>query len=103
MLVDKWVSVLYNLAMNEYKETPLDLPYDPSEKMLTSEQAAEYLGVSMVTIGRYLNLRKNALPSYRFSNRIVRIKKVDLDKWVEERRGTSRDYKKSEFRLGNYK
>ncbi len=87
--------------MTEIKTTPLDLPYDPSEQMLTSEQAAAYLGVSMVTIGRYLNFRKNALPSYRFSNRIVRIKKADLDKWIEERKGTSRDYKGSDLNVKN--
>lgn len=89
--------------MNEPKTIPLDLPYNPEDKMMTPTQAADYIGVSMVSIGRYLNLKTNALPSYRISNRVVRIKPSELYEWLEKRKGTSEDYKKSMLRLGNYK
>lgn len=85
------------------KETPLDLPYSPEEKMLSPQQAAEFIGVSMVTIGRYLNMKNNPLPAYRLSNRIVRIKPEELQGWIDKRKGTFKDYKNSELNIKNYK
>ena len=50
--------------------------------MLTPEVAAEYLNISISTLYRYLNRKKNALPSYKFSSKNIRIKKEELDLWM---------------------
>ena len=53
------------------------------EDLLTPEEAAEYLSITMSTIYRYLNLPENPLPSYKISSKNIRIKKGELVSWVE--------------------
>lgn len=80
----------------DMKEIPLDTPYDPNEKMFSPTEAAEYLGISKITLGRYLNMEKNPMPSYRISNKIVRIRPVEMMAWILKRRGTSEEYLQSD-------
>lgn len=52
-------------------------------ELLTPQQAAKYLKVSLATIYRYLNdQREDHLPHYNLSPKSIRIRKSDLDKWV---------------------
>ena len=57
--------------MQEYKEF-MDL-----------EEVAKYLGVSISTVYRYIRDRKNPLPTFQISKQIIRVKKVELDIWLE--------------------
>ena len=82
--------------MKQIREIALDLQYDPEEKMLTPEEAAKRLGISKITLGRYLNMEKNPLPSYRISNKIVRIRPVEMLAWILKRQGTQNEYFESD-------
>jgi excisionase family DNA binding protein len=54
---------------------------------LTPEQAAEYLGISIDQIRRaYNDPSDDRLPAFRLSHRIVKIRKRDLEAWVERHR-----------------
>ncbi|MFL5658464.1 MAG: helix-turn-helix domain-containing protein, partial [Ktedonobacteraceae bacterium] len=53
------------------------------EELLTIEQVAERLQLHPDTIRRYIRERK--LPGVRISATVVRVKKSDLDKFIEER------------------
>jgi len=52
---------------------------------LSPKEAAELLGLSENTISRYLNYADNPLPSYKISDKTIRIRKDELIKWVEEK------------------
>jgi excisionase family DNA binding protein len=54
-----------------------------SVELLTIEQVAERLQLHPDTIRRYIRERK--LPGVRISATVVRVKKSDLDKFIEER------------------
>ncbi len=54
-----------------------------SEELLTIEQVADRLQLHPDTIRRYIRERK--LPGVRISATVVRVKKSDLDKFIEER------------------
>ena len=54
-----------------------------SEDLLTIEQVADRLQLHPDTIRRYIRERK--LPGVRISSTVVRVKKSDLDKFIEER------------------
>ena len=54
-----------------------------SEELLTIEQVADRLQLHPDTIRRYIRERK--LPGVRISSTVVRVKKSDLDKFIEER------------------
>lgn len=49
---------------------------------LSPEEAAKKLGVSRVTMYRYLNDLPECVPSYKIGG-VVRIKLDELNKWVE--------------------
>jgi excisionase family DNA binding protein len=57
---------------NEYKE------------FLSIEEVAEYLGVYRDTVYRYIKDIKKPLPAMRISRKKILVKKVDLEKWLEE-------------------
>jgi len=76
-------------------EIPLDFPYNPEEKMLTPQQAADLLGISTITIGRYINLKTNPMPCYRISNRMVRINPQQMMEWVAKRSSMFADHRQS--------
>lgn len=50
---------------------------------LTVEEVAELLQVSEETVRGYINRKKNKLPAFKVGKE-WRVRKVDLDKWVEE-------------------
>ena len=54
-----------------------------SEELLTIEKVADRLQLHPDTIRRYIRERK--LPGVRISATVVRVKKSDLDKFIEER------------------
>ena len=51
--------------------------------LLTPEEAATYLSITIGTIYKYLSFPENPLPSYKISKKNIRIKKEELLSWVE--------------------
>ena len=66
---------------------------DETKDFLTLQEVTAYLGVSDSTIYRYLNRYKKPLPSMKISRKKILIKKVDLDKWLEELKIVTEDDK----------
>ena len=60
-------------------------------EMLTPEDAANYLNVSISTLYRYLNRKKNPIPSYKFSSKNIRIKMEELDLWLDQNLNIDRE------------
>jgi excisionase family DNA binding protein len=56
------------------------------EKRLTTQAAASQLGVSLITLYRYINDIEDKLPCYKISPSKIWILQSDLDKWVESHR-----------------
>lgn len=54
------------------------------EKLMNLEQVAEYLGLSMTQV--YAMNRKGELPTIMVTQKGLRVKPSDLDKWLEERK-----------------
>lgn len=50
---------------------------------LTVEEVADLLQVSVETVRGYINRKKNKLPAFKVG-REWRVRKVDLDRWVQE-------------------
>lgn len=53
------------------------------KEFLTLEDVAEFLGIHISTVYRYIHDKKNPLPTFRISKQVIRVKKVELDKWLE--------------------
>ena len=53
-------------------------------EFMSVEEVAKYLGVWKDTVYRYMRDEKKPLPAMRISRKKILIKKVDLDKWLEE-------------------
>lgn len=51
---------------------------------LSPEEAAQKLGVSIVTLYRYINQKYGKLPSYKISSSNVRISESELNDWVKD-------------------
>lgn len=54
--------------------------------MFTISEVANMLGVSRTTIYTFINDSKNPLPVIHLAERTVRIKRSDLEKWVEKQK-----------------
>jgi len=50
---------------------------------LTVEEVAELLQVTVETVRGYINRKKNKLPAFKVG-REWRVRRIDLDRWVEE-------------------
>ena len=50
------------------------------------QEVADFLGVHINTIYKYIRDEKNPLPTFKISDRIIRVKKDELDAWVESYR-----------------
>ncbi|HEX6553754.1 MAG TPA: helix-turn-helix domain-containing protein [Ktedonobacteraceae bacterium] len=50
---------------------------------MTVEEVAEMLQVSVETVRGYINRKKNKLPAFKVG-REWRVRKTDLDRWVQE-------------------
>lgn len=57
----------------------------PSGPWMSSEEAAEYLGVDATTLRAWRLSGRYALPFYRIGTRAVRYRKEDLDAWMAKR------------------
>jgi len=53
-------------------------------KLLTPEEAAKYLRVSLSTIYRYLTKNQNPLPSKKINKNVVRIDLSELHEWLQQ-------------------
>jgi excisionase family DNA binding protein len=54
------------------------------ERLLTVQEAAEILSLSVVQVRRYI--ADGSLPVIRFGRRAIRIKPSDLERFIEARR-----------------
>ncbi len=68
-----------NMKENKYQEF-MDL-----------EAVADYLDVPISTIYIYINTLVNPLPSFQITKRNIRVKKGDLDIWIESLRKTKEE------------
>ncbi len=50
---------------------------------MTVDEAADYLKVDRSTIYNYINNTTNPMPCYKISRNNIRIRKDELDRWVE--------------------
>jgi excisionase family DNA binding protein len=55
-----------------------------AERLLTTRELAEYLGLSPATILR--RWRAGEIPGYRISSNVLRFDRGDIDAWLAERR-----------------
>lgn len=60
------------------------MPTIAPPRFLSSDQAAEYLGVAPQTLRAWRYLKRYALP-YTRVGRLVRYRVADLDAWLESR------------------
>lgn len=59
---------------------------DEYKEFLTLEEVADYLGVKISTVYTYLKDEKNPLPSFQLNAKTIRVKKLELDEWLENYR-----------------
>lgn len=62
--------------------TPRTPQHDP-EELVTTEQAAEILGISPNTLARYRSDEDPNGPRFRRQGRIVRYRRRDLNEWLK--------------------
>lgn len=62
----------------------VDRPY------LTVEEVAEMLQVSVETVRGYINRKRNKLPAFKVG-REWRVRKTDLERWVQENMNIQED------------
>jgi excisionase family DNA binding protein len=73
-----WTSIFSErIISRKIRGLRVDKPY------LTVEDVAELLQVSVETVRGYINRKKNKLPAFKVG-REWRVRKTDLDRWVEE-------------------
>ncbi len=53
-------------------------------EFLSPEDISKILLVDISTVYRYINLEEGALPSFKLSKKVIRVKKADLYKWIDE-------------------
>jgi len=71
--------------------TPGSAHVEPSNEYLTLEELARRTGLSVRTLRHYINLPPDqALPCYRFSARVVRVRGSDFETWALQRRTQGR-------------
>jgi excisionase family DNA binding protein len=56
------------------------------KEFFSLQDVASYLKISDSTVYRYINRYKKPLPAMKISRKKIVIKKVDLDKWLEEQK-----------------
>jgi excisionase family DNA binding protein len=54
---------------------------------LSARGVAKYLGVGLQTVWALLHAEQDPLPHFRIRSRIIRVKKTDLESWLQQRRG----------------
>jgi excisionase family DNA binding protein len=62
------------------------LSADQEEIFLTPQEVSELLQISVQTVRRWI--KDKELPAYKIGPRVWRIRKSDLDVWLEQQRST---------------
>jgi excisionase family DNA binding protein len=57
------------------------------ESFLTPQEVSDLLQVSVQTVRRWI--KEETLPAYKVGPRVWRIRRVDLDSWLEQQRSTN--------------
>jgi excisionase family DNA binding protein len=73
---------------NTYSEVILGraMSNNPLEKLLSTQEAADILGVHVQTIRQFI--RRGELPAVEISARLYKIRPEDLEKFIEDRKTT---------------
>lgn len=58
-----------------------------AESFLTPQEVSDLLQVSVQTVRRWI--KEDTLPAYKVGPRVWRIRKVDLDTWLDQQRSTN--------------
>ena len=56
------------------------------KEFLNLEEVAECLGVKISTVYTYIRSTENPLPSFQINKKTIRVKKSELDDWLENYR-----------------
>ncbi len=56
------------------------------QEFISLDQVAKYLGVNVSTIYRYMKDETNPLPTFQLSEKTIRVKKSELQDWLENYR-----------------
>ena len=67
----------------------LTVSSDGQQAFLTPQEVSDLLQVSVQTVRRWI--KEDDLPAYKVGPRMWRIRKVDLDEWLEQQRSTGTD------------
>ena len=87
----------YDKVLDNTVIMPYDILMTEKDYLMTPQEVSEYLGVTITTVSRHMNSETNPLPSIRISNRVVRVRKFDLDDWLSAMTGTSREFIKNKM------
>jgi len=71
------------------KETRRSNDAQQKREILSLAQAADYLGVSQLTLREWTRMQK--IPFYRVGQKFIRFRKSKLDKWLERHDVSVRD------------
>ena len=64
------------------------------QEFMDLQEVADYLGVHVNTIYKYIKDKAHPLPTFNITDRIIRVKKADLDIWLETYRKNGGKVKK---------
>ena len=56
---------------------------DDYQEFMDLQEVADYLKIHINTLYKLIRLEENPLPTIQISERILRIKKSELDEWLE--------------------
>jgi len=59
---------------------------EPLEKLLSTQEAADILGLHVQTVRQYI--RRGELPAVKISPRLYKIRPEDLERFIEDKRTT---------------
>ena len=59
---------------------------EPLEKLLSTREAADILGVHVQTVRQYIRLRE--LPAVKISPRLYKVRPEDLERFIEDKKTT---------------
>ena len=59
---------------------------EPLEKLLSTQEAADILGVHVQTVRQYI--KRGELPAVKISPRLYKIRPEDLERFIEEKKTT---------------
>ncbi len=78
------------IEQSKHQAPARGLPATTGGRLLTPEEVAHLLGLSVETLAQWRSQRKG-IPFVKLSRNVVRYLQVDLDSWIAERTVTVRE------------